>query len=159
MSLLEKTLTIFSRRAIEWTGILQRIFREFVTAAEADLSEKELDSLYALPELVVDLAQAGVLEAVEIKAGSDGLFIKLSPDPNETDELDLSKLPLCDFSGRQVTIGLVVNDMSLSYSLGLRRIQRLSSRRLQVSVKTSDTENNSSVGSKTSEVKVWRVSR
>lgn len=138
MSLLDKKLSMFGKRTVDWTGMLQRVFREFAEAAEVvDLSEADLDNLFSLPERLIDLAQSGALKAIEIEAGQDGLWIGLPSDPDADDDLDLSMLQLCDLIGNQLTIRLVVNDMQLARALGVEYLPHLSSTNLQVSLRSA----------------------
>jgi len=161
VSLLPKKLAIFSRKTIEWTGILQRTFREFVEAAGFDLGEKDLQNLYLVPDLLVDLAQSGVLDAVELEAGRDGLSIKLSSDPDGEDDTDLSMLTLCDLSGENLTVCVVLNDMRLAQALGMKVIRDLATQKLQISVRDSNkgSDNNHAVDAGSQNTEVWRLSQ
>ena len=160
MSLSEKTLAVFNKRTFEWTGILQRMFREFIEAANVQLSEKELNCLYLLPDYLIDLVQTGLLEAIELQVGSDSLSIRLSSDPDVDDDLDLSLLPLCDFSGKQFIVHLMLNNTALSQTSGVTPINQVVSKNLLISIKLPESSlgNKSPKGIESHNNKVWRVS-
>lgn len=134
MNLLHVTLATLTKRAIEWTGILERLFRQFIHALPLNLSESDLKCLFFLPDYLVDLAQSGVLEAIELRAGNDGLLISLSMDPHQEDDLDTSMLTLCDFSGKKLMVNLLINDIVMARSLGVEQVKQLSSDRLLISI-------------------------
>jgi len=134
MTLLQKQISTFTKRSIEWTGTLERILREFLTTAEIKLSEVEQDRLYSLPRSMMDLVQSGVLYGIELKAGGDGLRIEFSLDPDIEDELDLSMLRLCDLSAERLEIELLIRNPELARSLGAEMLTELSSEKVIVSL-------------------------
>jgi hypothetical protein len=135
MHLLPVTLSVFTKRPLEWTGTLQRILREFVQAAEVDMDDNALDTLYKLPDKLVDLVQSGVLTGIEVKAGSDGIYIEMTLEPNSRDLINLAKLPLCDFDDQRLTVCLLITDMLLAQLLGIDIITQKLSAKLQITVR------------------------
>lgn len=140
MSFIQKKLSTFTKRSIDWTGILERIMREFVNTAEIELSETDLDNLYRLPDRLVDLVQSGILHAIELKAGRDGLRIEFPSDPDAEDELDMSMLMLCDLSGSQLQTNLVITEPEVARGLGAETLTELSSERLSVSLRGAEND-------------------
>jgi hypothetical protein len=134
MDLLQKRLALFGRRSGEWTGILQRIFREFADAAEAKLSDEELDRFLSMPDRLVDLGQSGVLLAIELQAGRDGVSVALDPDPNAAEDLKLNMLPLCDLAADRIELRLIVTDQGLAVALGADAFPRASSPHLHIEI-------------------------
>jgi hypothetical protein len=131
-------LSVIGKRTHEWTGVLHRVFREFLDATQIRLSEKEFDSILNLPDGLIDLVQAGVVQAVELEAGRDGLSITLTQDPDAPDELNTSMLPLCDLAGPRLEIRVVVEDEPLATALGAGRLTKLSTARIGISVWTTN---------------------
>ena len=139
MTALTKTLAVSIRPVLAWTGILERLFREFLDAAGGGLAGAELRSFFAIPDSVGELAVSGALTAVRLEAGRDCLVIRLSFDPDVEDDLGLDRLALCDLSGRPIVVGLVVADVGAARSLGIDRLRALSSANLQVRVLSPST--------------------
>ncbi|MBM4030166.1 MAG: hypothetical protein FJ291_00080 [Planctomycetes bacterium] len=137
MSLLRKGITVFNRKPIEWTGVLQRMIREIVEAVQVELSEAELDAILSLPYRIVDLVQSGIVEAVELKAGQEGCAIAFPSEPDAPDDVDLSMLALCDLRAMKLVAEVVVNDMPLARSLGAGALEQMSSNALTVSLRSS----------------------
>lgn len=100
-----------------------------------------MDTVCSMPERLVDLVQAGVLHAVELRAGQDGLCIEFPSDPDIEDELDLSMLMLCDLSGGRLEFDLVISEPEVAQSLGVEMLTELSSEKLVVSLCVAESGN------------------
>ena len=149
MSVMKKTLSIFNKKTVKWTGLLQRMLREFISETGFRLEENDLKNLYAIPDALIDLGQAGVLEAVALEAGRDCLCVTISYDPTSDDDLDLSMLMLYDFADERLKVNLIINDPKVAKFLRADKLKSLSTKNLKVSIwKFSDQTVNSSATNK-----------
>jgi len=130
-------LSVFGKRTHEWTGVFHRVLREFLDAVQIRFSEKEFDRILDLPDRLIDLVQAGLVQAVELEAGRDGLSIVFPQDPDAPDELDTSMLPLCDLAGSRLDVRVVVEDEPLATALGAGHLTKLSTARIGISVRAA----------------------
>lgn len=134
MALIPLKISVIGKRTHEWTGSLQRVLRECLDAVQVQLSEKEYDNILNLPDRLIAVVQAGLVQVVELEAGRDGVSVALTQDPDAADELDTSMLPLCDLSGPKLQIRIVVEDEPLATALGAGRLTKLSTHRMGISV-------------------------
>jgi len=124
----EKRLVVVTKQPITWTGVLERMLVDLLTAARAGISGEEFDRLMELPESLVDLVRAGAVVGLEVRAGRNGFRVRFSWEAAEADDVELSDLQSSGPSRRPVQAVVLVQETELARALGAYRLPRLSSR-------------------------------
>jgi hypothetical protein len=135
MAVFEKRLVVVTKRPPEWSGVVERMLVNLLTAVRAGISGEEFDRLMELPEFLVDLVRAGAVTGLEVQAGGNGFRIRFSWAPAEADDVELSELPRSGPSRQPVRAVVLVQETGLARAMGVYRLPPLSSRHVVFSVR------------------------
>ncbi|MBM4017136.1 MAG: hypothetical protein FJ288_02220 [Planctomycetes bacterium] len=124
-----------TKTPIHWTGLVERMLVDLLTAVRAGVSNEEFDRLMELPESLVDPVRAGAVTGLEVQAGGNGFRVRFTWAPAEPDDVELSELPRSGPPTGPVRVVVLVQEPGLARAMGVYRLPPLSSRHVVFTIR------------------------